>query len=560
MAQKPTVSIAEIAFSGGKAIQLNSKDKVVLVGPNNSGKSETLREIVAILGSHSNYKGKVISQIQLAKIGSSDDLRRFFEKHGQYIENDHYRYKGWQIHSNNLQAWSHQTYLPGGLATGFIKNVSANNRLAICDNQRSIGPDDQPTTPQHILYQDDRLMQKISTLFRQAFGKDIMFNFRGGAILPIHVGEKPNSRLIDRVSDSYTDQVRKNPELATQGDGMKSYAGILFEAVVSDLDITLIDEPEAFLHPPQMRRLGETLSSEVNGQLVVATHSSDIMRGFLEGTKGNVRILRIRREGNANMVCEASADVIQELWERPELRYSNALEGVFHEQTIICEDDSDCRLINAVADHLAVNSDHQWLDTAYVPTGGKHGASKVASVLRKIGIPTKAVFDLDFLSDKQLVKTTVEAFGGDWTDIEDDWSRLDSAIRKGNKPKSNEEIKSTIQTILDNSGEGALPRGEIKEAMKQSAEWYAAKSNGINGIPRGDARKYFKSVSDALENIGIYLVPVGEIENFCGEIGSHGPKYVTKLLTEVPLDDIRLSELRSFVERVHEGTHCPLSY
>jgi len=55
----------------------------------------------------------------------------------------------------------------------------------------------------------------------------------------------------------------------------------LFEIVVSERDITLLDEPEAFLHPPQMRRLSETLSSEVKGQLIVATHSSDILRGFL---------------------------------------------------------------------------------------------------------------------------------------------------------------------------------------------------------------------------------------------------------------------------------------
>jgi hypothetical protein len=86
--------------------------------------------------------------------------------------------------------------------------------------------------------------------------------------------------------------------------------------------------------------------------------------------------------------------VIKELWEKPELRYSNALEGIFHEQTIICEDDSDCRLINSVADYLSTSVDQQWQDTAYVPTGGKHGIPKVAGVLRKIGVPVKAVFDI----------------------------------------------------------------------------------------------------------------------------------------------------------------------
>ena len=68
--------------------------------------------------------------------------------------------------------------------------------------------------------------------------------------------------VVDRVSDPYVQAVRMNPLLDKQGDGMKSYAGILFEAVVANLDITLIDEPEAFLHPPQMRRLGDDLLHE----------------------------------------------------------------------------------------------------------------------------------------------------------------------------------------------------------------------------------------------------------------------------------------------------------
>lgn len=245
-------------------------------------------------------------------------------------------------------------------------------------------------------------MKRISSLFRQAFGHDLMINYRGGSVIPIHVGQVPSTDIGHPVSDPYVDAMKNNPLLHEQGDGVKSYAGILFEAVVSEIDITLIDEPEAFLHPPQMRRLGETLASEVKGQLFVATHSSDIMRGFLEGTKGRVRMLRIRREGNKNFVSEAAPDTVKELWNTPALRYSNALEGVFHEQAILCEDHSDCRLFNAVADHLAETQVGPWLDTAYIPTGGKHAIPTIASILRKVGVPVKAVFDIDFCATKTI--------------------------------------------------------------------------------------------------------------------------------------------------------------
>lgn len=552
--KRPTASISQITFSGGDVYELKPNEKIILVGPNNSGKSHSLREIISICETGKDQRTVVVASLKISKEGDGQQLKDFLDAEAEY-KDGYYRYKSWSLYDSHVQYWDGE-YLLHAIRPGFIQNIAANDRLNICEQQSSISPGEQKTKPQHILYDSEGLMRKISLMFRRAFGKDLMFDFRGGSRLPIHVGELPKSdEGTDRVGDAYVSAVRENPLLDKQGDGMKSYAGILFEAIVADLDITLIDEPEAFLHPPQMRRLGETLSSEVRGQLIVSTHSSDILRGFLEGTRGDVRILRIRREGDKNMVSEASSDVIKELWEKPDLRYSNALEGMFHEQTIICEDDSDCRLINSIADHLESKSGEQWQDTAYVPTGGKHGIPRVAGVLRKIGVPVKAVFDIDFLSERSLVKSTVEAFGGNWTEIEPVWGRLDSAVRSGNKPKTASQIKVHIIGLLNQSGEEDLPKGDIIEAMKQGKPWSDVKKYGTRGIPNGNAQADFKLLRDKLECIGVYLVPAGEIENFCPEIGSHGPKFVTKLLSSIPLNDERLSDLRRFVERVHKGPH-----
>lgn len=552
---KPSASISELVFSGGDTFALKEDEKVIIVGPNNSGKSQSLREIFSICENGIKPNNLVVTNLTVSKSGDFKDLRKFLADNADLI-GETFRFGDWQITERLLQYWE-SPFLIAGLAGGFIRKIAADDRLRICDQQNSIAPEDQKSRPQHILYDDEVLMNKISELFSRAFGKELMFDFRGGSKLPIHVGETPDiENVTDRVSNLYVSAVRENPLLDKQGDGMKSYAGILFDAVVANRDITLIDEPEAFLHPPQMRRLGETLSSEVKGQLFVATHSSDIMRGFLEGTQGNVRILRLRREGSKNLVSEASPDVIKELWEKPELRYSNALEGIFHEQTVICEDDSDCRLINCVADYLSSGSESVWQDTSYVPTGGKHGVPKVAAVLRKIGVPIKAVFDIDFLSERTLVETTVKAFGGSWESIEPFWCRVDSAVRDGVKPKTVEEIKSEIAALLANSEPEKLPKGDISEAMKQGKPWAEVKKHGSSGIPRGEAQENYRALKERLEQIGIYLVPVGEIENFCPEIGSHGPKYVTKLLSSISINDNRLEELRRFVEIVHKGHHA----
>lgn len=555
----PKVSISKLVFSGGNSFNIREDEIIILVGPNNSGKSQTLREIVEIAGSHSFLTTKVITSLDLDKQGTEGELRTFLESNTKLIS-DTFHYGTWSISSYNLSMWNH-SYLAGGLAKAYVKNISANERLSICEQQNSISPDEPKTKPQHVLYDNSVLMQKISGIFESAFGKSLLFNYRGGSKLPIHVGIQPfvDEPYVDRVSDKYVEAVKKLPLLNDQGDGMKSYAGILFESIVTNYNITLIDEPEAFLHPPQMRKLGETLAKEVDGQLFVATHSSDILRGFLEGTQGNVRILRIDRVDDKNLVMEADSNAIKELWEKPVLRYSNALEGIFHEQTIICEDDSDCKLVNSVADYLASNSSEHWIDTAYVPAGGKHAIPKIANILREIGVPTKAVFDIDFLSEERLVKETIVAFGGVWEDIKVLWNQVNNAIKNKNPLKDISDIKVEVAEILSNSSEEELPSKEIIKALKQTKPWYEVKSNGEISIPGGQVLTDYKAMKVKLEEIGIYLIPVGEIENFCREISGHGPKFITTLLTEKNMEDQDLNDLRNFVEKVHLGGSCRIN-
>jgi len=87
--------------------------------------------------------------------------------------------------------------------------------------------------------------------------------------------------------------------------------------------------------------------------------------------------------------------------------------------------------------------------------------------------------------------------------------------------------------------------------MKQGSAWNEVKKFGEIAIPNGQAQTAYQALKSALEKLGIFVIPVGEIENFCQEIGSHGPKFVTKLLTDIPLSDSSLAELRDFVEHVH---------
>ncbi len=227
MTSKPTASISKLTFSSGQSFDLSPSEKIILVGANNSGKSQSLREIISIAHQGEKFRPIVISNMEINKNGTKEDLKQFLETNGDYY-NGKYRFKSWQINSEQIAFWSNK-YLQHDLLYGYIKNIAANDRLTICNQQNSISPDEQKSKPQHVLYDDQHLMSKVSGLFRKAFGKEIMFDFRGGNKLPIHVGELPASQILDRVSNEYVDLVRQNPLLDQQGDGMKSYAGILLK-------------------------------------------------------------------------------------------------------------------------------------------------------------------------------------------------------------------------------------------------------------------------------------------------------------------------------------------
>lgn len=551
---EPKVWIESIEFSGGEIISLLQDDIVLIVGANNSGKSKTLQELQQLIHKDDSQIANtlntnlVVKGASLGKLGDAATFKKYLETN-TILKNSNYSYRGGQIHHSHTVYYDRK-YLPS-ISNVFQLMLNATGRTNSVNSVSSITPTQTPTVAQHFLYNDYDLMQRVSDLFNSAFGKELFFNYRGGPQLPIHVGDKPicepNEQYVD---NSYVEKVTAFPLIETQGDGIKSYTGILFQTIVFPRDLTYIDEPEAFLHPPQMRRLGKTLAENSKGQLVVATHSTDILRGFLEGHSNRIRVIRLLRDGDVNHATELSSTQVQALWNHPQIRYSTALDAIFHEQAIICEDDSDCRLYSAIASHLEESdSSNNWPDTHYIPTGGKHAAARVAKALHELNVPTKMVFDFDLLSNKESIKTTYESVGGDWSEIKSLWEQLDAAVRSGVKAKSLEEIATEISGLLTDLSEG-LPKSKIQEILKQDKSWAIAKKLGSGSIPNGHATQVYNDLNELLRSKGIYIVEKGEIEQFCPSIGGHGPKFVNSLLETKDLSSSELSDLRNFVKLV----------
>jgi AAA domain, putative AbiEii toxin, Type IV TA system len=404
------------------------------------------------------------------------------------------------------------------------------------------------------LQRDDALELAISSKFKKAFGADLIVHRNAGSNVPLHVGERPlPAQGEDRVSLGYIERLEKLPQLQTQGDGMRSFAGVLLATSVGRETVLLIDEPEAFLHPPQAKLLGTSLieGRRKESQIFIATHSTDIIRGVLDANSPDVKVVRIRRAGDLNRVHLLENARVRELWSDPLLRYSSILDGLFHEGVVVCEADSDCRFYSAMleAAHTLGHPDAKRPDLMFTHCGGKARLPLVIRALHEVDVPVRAVADFDVLSAEQPLRSIVEALGHAWSNFEQDWRIVKSAVDAKRPDLNTADVKLELDRVLGAVSSTVLPensREELQSVIRRSTAWSNAKLVGKSFVPSGDAAKACERLLTSLREAGLHVVEVGELEGFARTEGGHGPKWVNAILARNLSSDPELELARQF--------------
>lgn len=552
--------ISEIIFSDDSTLEFKKDDIVVLVGPNNAGKSASLKEAAAFIKAK-KQKGKVLKDIKIEKEGDESDLFVLLEKSAtkNYDNPSQILYQGfgfsiWESSvKNNFSKYANGI---GDLASLFVNILSTEQRLLSANPPQNIKLTTQAIQhPIHFLQKDDKLEQKFSDYFRQAFGTDLIVHRNAGSEVPLYVGEKPvPNDGEDRVSSTYLRELEKLDLLHEQGDGMRSFVGVLLNAFISNHSLLFIDEPEAFLHPPQARLLGKMLAKDLPSerQLFLATHSEDFLKGLLDANISKLKIIRIQRDGSINRVSSLTSVDIDSIWNDSLLRHSNVLNGLFHSKVVICESDSDCRFFSAVLSSQYDNTSSIAPDILFIHCGGKHRIPTAIKALNKLNVPLKVVADFDVLNNSNPLKDIFEDLGGIWTDIENDWKIVKREIEQKRPEFLTSDIKKEIETILNNTSERIFPKGkinEIQKALKKASAWSEAKEVGKHFIPSGDATQAFERIQIKLKEKGFLILEVGELESFAKSVGNHGPKWVSEVLTKDLNNDPELEQARQFVKQ-----------
>lgn len=544
------IYVDEISFNDGSSLTLGHSDIVVFTGANNSGKSQVLRDI------KSYFVKKEAIRIVASDIKSwfGGDIQKLtnkcINKNGYYYLQD--------IHigrkENLVNQWNNKNL--SSIHSLFINYLSTEDRLNKANPVNSFNTLlEVPKHPIQQLYIDDEQEQNLSNLFHQAFGTEIIVNRGAGSQIPIHMGSKPTiEEGEDRVSRSYLQKLGQLPLIQSQGDGMRSFTGILLDAFTSDYDITLIDEPEAFLHPPQARLLGKMLAKNTpkERQIFISTHSEEFLKGLLDANNENVKIIRINRDGNINHMSVLNNDDIKNLWQDPILRYSNILSGLFHSKVVVCESDTDCRFYQAILS--AINDgDSISPDILFTHCGGKQRLKTVIKALKSLNVKTVTVTDIDVLNDKNTFQEIIEASGEVWGNVETRWKIITEYVKSQRAQLDTAEVKSEIDAIFATFNEPQLTAeitNKIKKVIKQSSAWSKVKETGKTFFS-GDAYKTFGELYDICKSYGILIVPVGELECFYKPDANHGTKWVNNVLESVDIkNDAELDSARNFVREM----------
>ncbi|HEV2148481.1 MAG TPA: TOPRIM nucleotidyl transferase/hydrolase domain-containing protein [Longimicrobiaceae bacterium] len=286
--------------------------------------------------------------------------------------------------------------------------------------------------------------------------------------------------------------------------------------------------------------------------MFISTHSGDVLRGMLDAGGGSLRIIRLHRVDEINVARELSPIELQEFWSDPLLRYSNILDGIFHEKVILCESDSDNRFYAAVLDAVIEGKGKNAVrpDIMFTHCGGKARLPTAIAALRRLAVPVIAVADFDVLSEVHPLSAIITALGGDWAALQADWRQVKNSIDAKRPELATADVRREIEPILAGAAEPVFPenaRRAVLAVLARSSPWSLAKQTGKAFVPNGNPSQAVERLMKGLRAIGLFVVDVGELEQFVKTVPGHGPKWVNELLTTKDLADGELQPAREFV-------------
>lgn len=338
---------------------------IVIVGPNSSGKTQLLRDITQ------KVSGEPRELIVATAVDIEPPDHDLFMK---CLKNEGYIYSTWNdndeeqfvptttfvgtgqaaqnIGSNQLNQWLGRSSQAikrkrrdeywGWLSRFLVTVLFLENRLI---SLKSVGTIDFETQPPsndlHALHLNDEGRTSLNNEVQRAFSKAIWTCAARGNQLCLRIAEQGG--VPDAEARLSVSQMAKYRTIESEGDGMKSYVATAISLILGRRPITVIDEPELCLHPPQAYNLGQFIGSHgtsTQTATFVATHSSQILRGIVQ-TADDLQIVRLTRGRDGFSARQVDSNILAEAMRKPTVRAETVLDGIFARAVAIIEGDGD---------------------------------------------------------------------------------------------------------------------------------------------------------------------------------------------------------------------------
>lgn len=564
-------NISHVHLNNGAKFSPRPDGVTVIVGGNNAGKSTVLSEIQKRLSETRFNPRQELKSLDSMDIELSDvaDALAWFGSNYPYVRENNR--SGFKTPRNDLiderailRSLKVTDDRIGELADFLILYGNALGRF---DFSPSVGARDYITDPAvhplHKLEDSPQLLDEVNQVSERIFNIRLTFDrLAGRRALRVGTMTQP-APLYDSIPREYYEEMARLPLLEEQGDGMQSLMGQIIPIVTSSYPVVLLDEPEAFLHPPQAHALGleiGALSKTKRVQIIAATHDKNFLTGLLN-SEVEVSVVRLARKHSVPVPSELPASDIRQIWDNPVLKYSNVLEGLFHQLVVLAEAEGDCSYLKAALDHED-RADIPASEVQFVPTHGKAGMPRIARALRAVGVSVVAAPDFDILRNESDLKSLVTAIGGVWTEeLSQLWKRATNPLKAIHAEPSIGEVVDAIEKVFagrrENSFSGAAKKELMQQIRTRESPWKDAKKRGLGAL-RGEAYDAARELLDRLEEMGIVVLRVGELESLSPRVdASNKDEWYRKALEmkEFANEDSQehVARILSAGERVLEG-------
>lgn len=532
--------IDELHFRGPDAPYRPRTKITVLIGPNNSGKSQALREIRSeILGHPSEYCGQedyssvVFDDIVFNLPGSYEEFDEAYslQNHVVHVQG------GWRVREQCNQ----DLFLdPNGYRNipnntpSFGASADWHPDLVRCFNSLKEGRDDCRSFlhfvgPLLVDYSgtEDRLLLSIGQQARgvldseynmlssaldndpdcTSFSDDARGLFHRDVVLD---GMTSRQVIVPRTAEDFSDYRRSadarervdilssaNP-LSREGDGMRGFVTLFLSLVGSDKPILLIDEPETFLRPPHAMRTGRLIAKRVKEssgaqQVFIATHSAMFLEDLANEAGDDLAIVRLNRIGDGTEAKVLENCLIKKQIDRKD--YSPLyLDGLFSSSVILVEGPRDASVYSALA-----NTACQSFAPLFVPTNGKPRIPELLHFYGAAGVECGAIVDFDILNNNDLFKNLLHVVG-----IEGDICRTSLETRG--------DLEAHYRAIISEADAPSSKKNKLSDELKLKY-----KSN-VRAEMDSKLSERLDSLLDLLASHGICVIASGELETIFSDL------------------------------------------